>query len=351
MKPELEKLCEDFIANRDVVKKTFRWDNASCYPVCANVLCAYGITADPDRLKECRDVVKKHTRPFSKFRGQVKPILSCMLAHGEDPDARMDLANDYYRLLKRKFRKSEYLVLAAFLAADLADRSLTEETAARGKEIFRLMNRNHRILTNKTDSVSAVLMAFSGKTDNELIDDMEAYYKVLKTRFSGSAAQPAAQVLSMVSGTPEEKAQRVIELYDALQEAGVNYGRSAEIAPLAALSVSGIPVSALVEEIKDADAFLEEKQESKKDEEKKDRALQAAMIVSDQYANTEYVNTTVMTGALDIMIAKKRSVLASIAWQLVQFLFEVLAGISKSDDKTEKVPEGSNESAEQSGKE
>ena len=101
----------------------------------------------------------------------------------------------------------------------------------------------------------------------------------------------------------------------------------------------------------DADAFLEEKQESKKDEEKKDRALQAAMIVSDQYANTEYVNTTVMTGALDIMIAKKRSVLASIAWQLVQFLFEVLAGISKSDDKTEKVPESSNESAEQSGKE
>ena len=239
MKPELEKLCEDFIANRDVVKKTFRWDNASCYPVCANVLCAYGITADPDRLKECRDVVKKHTRPFSKFRGQVKPILSCMLAHGEDPDARMDLANDYYRLLKRKFRKSEYLVLAAFLAADLADRSLTEETAARGKEIFRLMNRNHRILTNKTDSVSAVLMAFSGKTDNELIDGMEACYKVLKTRFSGSAAQPAAQVLSMVSGTPEEKAQRVIEFYDALQEAGVNYGRSAEIAPLAALSVSG----------------------------------------------------------------------------------------------------------------
>ena len=110
----------------------------------------------------------------------------------EQPTKRVNF-HDYFRLLKRKFRSSEYLVLASFLAADLADRNLTEETAARGKEIFRLMNRQHRILTNKTDSVSAVLMAFSGKTDNELIDDMEACYKVLKTRFSGSAAQPASQ--------------------------------------------------------------------------------------------------------------------------------------------------------------
>ena len=199
MKPELEKLCEDFIANRDVVKKTFRWDNASCYPVCANVLCAYGITADPDRLKEYRDVVKKHTRPFSKFRGQVKPILSCMLAHGEDPDARMDLANDYYRLLKRKFRKSEYLVLAAFLAADLADRSLTEETAARGKEIFRLMNRNHRILTNKPDSVSAVLMALTRSAGRS-----SRIVRVAPLRRRGNFLWTSSvpRIQEMTSGTP-----------------------------------------------------------------------------------------------------------------------------------------------------
>ena len=36
----------------------------------------------------------------------------------------------YLKLLKRKFKKTEYLVLAAFLLTDLTEKSLTEETGA-----------------------------------------------------------------------------------------------------------------------------------------------------------------------------------------------------------------------------
>ena len=48
MKPELETLCTDFIANRDTVKNAFRWDNAAVYAICANLFCASGRTADRD---------------------------------------------------------------------------------------------------------------------------------------------------------------------------------------------------------------------------------------------------------------------------------------------------------------
>ena len=53
MKPELEKLCQDFISNRDAVGKAFRWDNSALHTVCANIFCAHGETADTERLKEC----------------------------------------------------------------------------------------------------------------------------------------------------------------------------------------------------------------------------------------------------------------------------------------------------------
>ena len=87
-----------------------------------------------------------------------------MLFLEDKPEDRMTQANEYFHLLKRQFKGTEYLVLTAFLLADLADQALTEEAILRGKEIYARMNRQHRILTDKTDSVFAMLMAFSGKT-------------------------------------------------------------------------------------------------------------------------------------------------------------------------------------------
>ena len=63
-----------------------------------------------------------------------------------------------------KLRRVAAGLLTAFLLADLADQALTEETISRGKEIYARMNRQHRVLTNQTDSVFAMLMAYSGKT-------------------------------------------------------------------------------------------------------------------------------------------------------------------------------------------
>ena len=343
MKPELEKGCADYLANRGAVKKAFRFNDAAIWSVCANLFCACGHTADAEQLKACRRVLKKHTRPFSKFRGKVQPFLSCMLAVGDSPEERMALANDSFRLLKRNFRKSEYLVLSAFLLTDLADRPLTEEKAARGREIYRRMNKKHRLLTNKTDSVFAMLMAYSGKTDDELLADLDAYYDALKTKFSGgSGVQTAAQVLSMSAGTPEDKARRVIALFDALEEAGVKYGKADELAPLAALSLSDASAAELAEDIKAADDFLAEQKLWKTgDKEKAERSMHALMIVSNLYAETDRVNITVMTNTLDMLFARQQASRFSFAVQVIQALLQYIAGSrDKADKSSEKAPAG-----------
>ena len=335
MRPELEKCCADYIANRDTVKKAFRFNDAAIWSVCASLFCACGHTADAERLKACRRVLKKHTRPFSKFRGKAQPFLSCMLAVGDSVEERMALANDYFRLLKRNFKKSEYLVLASFLLTDLADQPLTEEKAARGKEIYRRMNKKHRLLTNKTDSVFAMLMAYSDKTDGELLEDMDACYDALKTKFSnGSGIQTAAQVLSVAAGTPEEKTQRVIDLFNALEEADVKYGKSDELAPLAALSLADASIDELAEEIKAADEFLAEQKIWKSgDKEKAEQSMHALMIVSNLYADTGRVNVTVMTNTLDMLFAKQQASRFSFAVQALQALLQYAVG---SKDKTDK---------------
>ena len=310
MKPELEKLCQEYIANRDTVKEVFRWDNSALHSVCANIFCARGKAADPERLKECRKIIKAHTRFRSKFRSKkVRSILASMLSLAEKPEDRMALANEYFRQLKRQFKGTEYLVLTAFLLADLADQTLTDDRISRGKEIYARMNQQHRILTNQTDSVFAMLMAFSGKTADELTGETEACYQMLKKKFSGSGAQTSAQVLSMAGGEPEEKERRITELYDALREAEIKYGCSDEMAPLAALSLTDTPLQTLTEEIREVDEFLKTRKGfgGSRDSDQASRAMYAVMIVSDQYAGTDQVNITVMTNTIDMLIAKQQA--------------------------------------------
>ena len=339
MKPELEKRCQAYISNRDAVKEAFRWENGALHSVCANIFCARGKTADPERLKECRKIIKDSTGFRSKFRSKkVRSMLAAMLSLANRPEDRMTQANDYFRLLKRQFKGTEYLVLTAFLLADLADQNLTEETIFRGKEIYARMNRQHRVLTNQTDSVFAMLMAYSGKTADELTGETEACYLALKKKFSAGGAQTAAQVLSMAGGTTEEKTQRVIDLYDALHEAEIKYGHSSELAPLAALSLADTPLPVLTEEIREADEFLKAQRgfAGSKESEQAERAMYAVMIVSDQYAGTEQVNITVMTNTIDMLIAKQQASRISFFMNLLQFAAELLPKGNKQPEEEQK---------------
>ena len=339
MRPELEKLCQSFISNRDEVGKAFRWDSSMLHTVCANLFCAHGETADAERLNECRRIIRESTGFLSKFRSnKVRPILAAMLSMEDKPEDRMTQANEYFCLLKRQFEGTEYLVLTAFLLADLADQALTEEAISSGKEIYARMNRQHRILTDKTDRVFAMLMAFSGKTADELTDETEECYQALKKKFSASGAQTAAQVLSMAAGTPEEKTQRVIDLYDALHDAEIKYGHSDELAPLAALSLADTPLSVLTEEIKEVDEFLKNKKgfTGSKESEQAQRAMYAVMIVSDQYAGTEQVNITVMTNTIDMLIAKQQASRISIFMNLLQLALKLLPEEEKQPEEEQK---------------
>ena len=188
------------------------------------------------------------------------------------------------------------------------------------------MNRQHRILTNQTDSVFAMLMAYSGRTPDELAGETEICYQALKKRFSNGGAQTSAQVLSMADGVPEEKVRRVTELYDVLREAGIKYGRSAEIAPLAALSLADTPLSTLTEEIKETDEFLKAQKSfgGSKESDQAQRAMYAVMIVSDQYADTDQVNITVMTNTIDMLISKQQASRISFLVNLLQFAAKLI---------------------------
>lgn len=315
MKPELQTLCEQFIVNRDIAKQAFKWDNSATYPLCANIFCARGKTADAGELERCKQIVKSQTGVFSNFRGSMRPALISMLAAGEEPEEKMSRALENYRILKGDFWGSEYLALVAFLLTEIADTAQVEEKAYRGKQVYQRMKKEHPFLTSTEDSVFAVLMAFSPKSDDQLIDDMEKAYNALKARFGiGNEVQTASHVLALADGAPEEQAERVIRLYETLRSAGIKYGRYHELATLAALAVLDVDLNSVAAEIGEADEYLStQKGYGFFGPGKRARAMHAALIVSDQYAPRGQMDAAAMASTLSMIIAQQIATMAAIS--------------------------------------
>ena len=179
----LQERAARFIENRDAIRAVFKLENDYIYPVCAHIFLAANRSVEREQLERCRALVKSTTGLFSSFRGNVKLPLICMLAAGDEPEERWARMQRTYGLLKQDFPGSEYLALGALLLTDAVKEEDIPALAARGKGLYKRMRKEHPFLTGQEDSVFALLLAQSPRSDDELLEDMEACYALLDERF------------------------------------------------------------------------------------------------------------------------------------------------------------------------
>ena len=283
-----QELVTRFIETRDTIRAAFRLENEYVYPLCAQIFLAADRPVEAERLDRCKALVKGSTGPFSNFRGNIKLPLICMLAvwdgaTGLSSEERWDRAQRYYALLKETFFGSEFLALGALLLTDAAKEEDMPALAARGKELYKRMRKEHPFLTGQEDSVFALLLAQSERSDDELVTDMEACYSRLNQRFpKGNGAQTASHVLALSTADPEAKVDRLIQLFDTLRAAGCRYGRETQLPILAALSMGQGDVDSLSRELVEIDGLLAAQKGYRGvfSLDRKTRAMHAAMLLS-----------------------------------------------------------------------
>ena len=281
-----QELVDRFIETRDAVRAAFRMENEYIYPVCAQIFLAADKPVEIEQLERCKALVKSSTSVFSSFRGNVKLPLLCMLAAGDDPEERWDRTRRYYALLKESFYGSEYLALGAMLLSDAVQEEDVPALAARGKGLYQRMKKEHPFLTGQEDSVFALLLSQSARSDDELIEDMERCYALLKERFpSGNGLQAASHVLALSSEIPVDKTFRMIGIFNAIEEAGGKYGKDWQLPILAALSLGQRFQEDLARELLEIDALLSKRKGYKGvfGLDKRARSMHAAMLLSLQH--------------------------------------------------------------------
>ncbi len=315
MRESLHQLCDNFIANRNTVNGIFKWENDLLVAAGSTTFLNRGAIADSSKLEQCKKLLKENVSVFSNFRGNVELPLVCLLAVAEHPEETLKKIKKYYDVLKQEFSGSEYLVLAAAVLADMVSEEQVAQMAEKARSIYNKMKQDHPFLTSSEDSVYAVLMAVSEKSDEVLMEEMEVCYKKLKESFSSSnEVQALAHVLSIAEGGAEDKCNKVVALYDALRGADVKYGKYHELVVLASLALLPVEQSVLVEDIKAVDAFLtEQKGYGFFGLDKKTRLMHAAMIVSADYTKNDKNEIAAMTGTLAAVAAQQAAMCAVIA--------------------------------------
>lgn len=311
MKELLETLCDKYLLNLGLFTDFCPLERDILYPVCANVMCTADTEFNLAKYKDSMALIKENTKMLSSFRSTIRPLIASMLSVSDDPKGEMENCLECYDLLKKYFTNSEHLALLAVMLIRITDRSTAEGYIKRGRQIYDRMKKEHRILTTKEDVAFAVMLAFSEKTDDQLIEDMEASYKLLKHSADNNSIQTVSHVLAMAGGTPEEKCAKFGELYDSMLKKGRKYGKHYELAMLAALAVAGFENSEIINDINDVEVFLSEHNSVADLSEfgKTEPVCHAFMLLTIAYASDENLGDEISRRAL---LAARQAALYSV---------------------------------------
>ncbi|MBQ5319238.1 MAG: DUF4003 family protein [Oscillospiraceae bacterium] len=314
MKSSLNAICESFIASRDTIKNDFIWENIYITHVCAANLAARGISADSEKMAECKKLVNDKTGIFSSFRGNVKLPIITYLAASENPVEKMEKAKQIYEVMKNYFFGSEYLAYVSLVLTDMIDLDKADKIAERSMRIYDLMRKEHPFLTGSEDSIFAALLAFSEKSDEQLVEEMERVYNYFKKKFGSNAVQSVSHVLALTDGNVDAKCKRVEFLWDSLKNAGRKYSKYFEVAALAAFSLNEFDLSEAVDDILEVDKFLEvQKGYGVFSIDKTTRLMHAVMLVSADYSENAVTGTTAVATTLAMVAAQQAAMCAVIA--------------------------------------
>ena len=316
MRTSLNALCISFIENRDVIKETFFWDSSYIYPVSAAVFVDKRRTADRERLERCRGILKENTGFFSNFRNYIKLPMISMMAVSSDPEEKLKKALTVYEDLKQHFFSSSYLPLASMTISDFVEPPQYEAVARRTRRIYDMMKQAHPFLTSGEDSVFAALLALSNKSDEQIVQDTEQCYDILKPQFfSGNAVQSLSHVLALCEGSAELKCGRAMELFYKLKDQGYKYGTGYELATLGVLAMLPADLDTIADDIVQVAEYLAgQRGYGILGMTKRQRLMHAGMIVTSDYLDQNAsMQAAAVSSTISLIIAQQTAMCAAIA--------------------------------------
>ncbi|MBR2751218.1 MAG: DUF4003 family protein [Clostridiales bacterium] len=225
----INRSIEIFESNFRAAKSAYVLNTSLEASACAAAFIGRNFVVSPERLRDAKKVVRSNTGIFSTLgHGNASQVIAATVSMSEEPQVAMDTIRFIHSALDEKFFNSDYLVLAANMIYSNADPADYSRIVSRTREIYKLIRRDHPMITGREDLSNCVLMALSDYSETQIArrceDDFRAlhdYYR-LKNRI-----QYMACITSIFDGRPEDKALRVVSTQKALKQVGLRFSGDA----------------------------------------------------------------------------------------------------------------------------
>lgn len=259
MANSLQELCGLQIENEKIIRKASFLELDEVIKVGALFYTVRNISPDGEKIRACKEILKRKTGIFSNFRGFLQFAIQVKMSVSPDPEAYLDAVLAIYKkLAEGRILPGEIIVMTAMTIYDLSDGRDVDSVIAAVKEAYAKIRQKHKFLTNENDLSYIAMMVLSGKDMDRQLEEVEMLYAALKERFHmpSDTAQSAALVLSMSSKPADQKAESFISFYQALKEVKHATSKGKAMSVYAAFTDLDAPRELLVDEIGQAEDWL-----------------------------------------------------------------------------------------------
>lgn len=318
MNDRVKRRSELLVENRNLLHKDFYLENGLITVVAGAAFAQNDRTADPDRVKDCRKLLRDRQGVFSQVRGNNELIISTKMALSPNPELYIEnLISVYDKFQKGKFFSSAFRVLAASSICDAGKAGQADAIVEKTNEILKGMNSRHPFLTADDDTGFAVLLAMTDKRTESILEELEQSYQILKRSFSfhDNAVYSLAQVLTTYDGEADAKCKKAVEIFEAFKETGYKYGKEYELPSLGILVGLSDNIGDIVGEVIEVyESFKGQKGFGMLDMSNHTKLMLGSMIVASVYGEDKAsASALVANGALSMVIAQQAAMIAIIA--------------------------------------
>ncbi len=316
MKKQTLKDCMLLVENRNRVKSVFPLEGGFLQLAGAAVLTAKGSAADTAALEACRDLLRRKAGFFSNFRSIARLPIVAALAASDHPEQVLDDGLTAYRTLRRLFRTSAYLPVAAMTVAQLSQPPRFEEVASRARGLYDRIKEGHPFAASGENGALCALMTLSGRSDDTLIEDTEQCYRILKPNFFyAGAVLTLSQTLALCGVPAGMKCASIMEIFDKLKAAGHRFGACYELPTLGVWALSDADSDEIVREMGEISDWLSRQRGFGlfSGIDKKHRLMHAGILAQRDYLNNGLAQAAAVNGAISLALAQEAAVFAAVA--------------------------------------
>jgi hypothetical protein len=259
MTQSLQELCELQIENEKVIRGASFLEDSDVIKVGALFYTTGKTVADAEKIRACKEILKRKTGLFSNFRGFLQFAIQVKMSVAPDPEEYLDAVLEiYHKIVEGRILPGEILAMAAMTIYDQLNGRDADSVIATVREVYARIKQRHKFLTDENDLSYIALMVLSGKDVDRTVEEVESLYVALKERFRmpSDTAQSAALVLSMSKKPVDQKVESFISLYEALKDAKHATSKQKAMSVYAAFADLDISRDLLVGEISEVDEWL-----------------------------------------------------------------------------------------------